>query len=436
MKRSTSHSLKFANVGKIQRLHDFIDEYRRVAQIIVDHIWINGYEWHYEKEVDDAVQVYAGKFSVAEERYEIPSYIDYNAFDLETTLSGRALSSLVTQISGLLRSCTEKQRKRIWSRDFQIRTQGFASPKLLKKIKKNVPGKPRTNNLNLEFSSKCCDWEDSEGIFLGFLRLKSLGEVFEEIILPIKQHKHGEKFKDWKRAAGFLVTKDCVNLRWEKEAPAKKSEGRVVGADQGKLTCLTLSDGQITSVNAHGYDVAKVIDVMARKKKGSRAFHKCQDHRENLINWSVNRLNFSGIKEIRLEEVVNINYGRKAPRKLVHWTNTIIRDKVEDRCEREGVLFTQQSSTYRSQKCSNCDWVQKANRKGKIFCCKQCCFEVDADFNAACNHEQDLPDVPAALRGQKLNRDGFFWKPAGFFLLNGEEIRVPLDTSTQTKSIT
>ena len=38
---------------------------------------------------------------------------------------------------------------------------------------------------------------------------------------------------------------------------AKKS-GRTVGADQGILTCLTLSDGQITQKCNHGHDLSSI----------------------------------------------------------------------------------------------------------------------------------------------------------------------------------
>ena len=41
---------------------------------------------------------------------------------------------------------------------------------------------------------------------------------------------------------------------------------------------------------------------------------------------------------------------------------------------------------------------------------------MDADLNAAKNHEIELPDVPYELRKRNLNRgDGFFWTHEGFF---------------------
>lgn len=57
-----------------------------------------------------------------------------------------------------------------------------------------------------------------------------------------------------------------------------------------------------------------------------------------------------------------------------------------------------------------------ANRKGKIYSCKHCGNEMDADLNASLNHAIDLPDIPYTLRKMKINRgNGFYWKPDGFY---------------------
>lgn len=69
--------------------------------------------------------------------------------------------------------------------------------------------------------------------------------------------------------------------------------------------------------------------------------------------------------------------------------------------------------------------VRKANRKKKEYSCKNCGLMLDADLNAALNHEIDLPSIPYALRQQELNRTGFFWKEEGFYDLVGQELTVP-----------
>jgi hypothetical protein len=343
------------------------------------------------------------------------------------------MSSLVTQISGLIRGVVEKQKKRMFMFDSQM-GKGEYNEILWNKIQSTVIGKPNTSNLNPELSSKCVDWKscESDAYFDGFIRLKAIGTSFGHIRIPVKWHKHSNKYKTWDMMNSFLITDKSVNIRWTTPDPIKKLDGITVGADQGKTTVLTLSDSQATeSVDSHGHSLDSIIDKICKKRKGSKAFKKASIHRTNFINHSINKLNFSGIKEIKFEDVKQIRFGSAVSRSLSHWTYTEIRDKVESRAMEEGVFLSLQSPTYRSQRCSVCSVVRKSNRKGKIYTCSQCGLIIDADYNASCNHEAVLPDIPIWLRVSKLNRIGFLWKPEGFFNLDGVELRVPLDTTSK-----
>ena len=161
--------------------------------------------------------------------------------------------------------------------------------------------------------------------------------------------------------------------------------------------------------------------------KGSRSFGSTQEHRKNFINWSINQLNFNNIKELRLEEIVNIGYNKKRKsRFLSHWCNTLIRDKITKRCEEEEVLLNLQSSPYRSQRCSTCGLVRRSNRKGKTYTCSNCGLIIDADYNASLNHQQDLCFLSTGFRRLNYNIQGFYWKGEGCYSLTGEALTVPL----------
>ena len=85
-----------------------------------------------------------------------------------------------------------------------------------------------------------------------------------------------------------------------------------------------------------------------------------------------------------------------------------------------------QDSYYRSQRCSSCGYVHYKNRDGELFRCKHCGFQTDADYNASCNHEQELPSAKAIFRCYSgINRTGFYWKGSGFYDLNNLEFAVP-----------
>ena len=229
------------------------------------------------------------------------------------------------------------------------------------------------------------------------------------------------------RMTSFLISNNFINVRWSIDKPDLKEIGTTIGADQGFKDILTCSDEQVTpKSDKHGHSLQSILETMCRKKKGSKAFKRCQTHRENYINWSINQLNLANVKEVRFEEIWNIGFKSKQSRILSHWTNTIIRDKVEKTCEEGGVLLTHVSSTYNSQRCNGCGVVRKANRKGKIYTCKRCGHVADADYNACCNIAMDLPEVPYELRKLNLNRGkGFLWLESGFFDLAGGSLESP-----------
>jgi transposase len=339
-------------------------------------------------------------------------------------LSARAKKCILTQVLGIIKATTEKRRKRLFVFN-KLCEENKYNERLQQNLDKFHTLKPNLENINFEFNSICMDFQKSDGFFNGFLQLSSIGNTFGKLRLPIKFHRNNKKYQDWKMMNSFLIGKDFINIRWEKEIELK-TEGLEIGGDQGKLTILTLSDRQITpKTDNHGHSLDSVIEKLSNKKKGSIAFIKAQKHRKNFINWSINQLNFNNIKHIKLEEVININFGKRCSRLMSHWTNTIIRDKISSRCQESGVRFTLQSCTYRSQRCSQCGLVRKSNRKGKVYVCG-CGYSDDADFNASCNHEQTLPNIPTKLRVLNLNRKGFYWKENGFYTLEGVELTVPL----------
>ena len=422
MLRSSKHTTRFTNQEKLRNLGKFVKEYRRVTSLYLDYLWDNGWSWE-SKSISHLLDIES-------DLLDHPRMIDKSInglIDLQTTLSARVLKCCVTQVCGILGAAVERRRRLLWV-IAKLKSEGEPTWKIEDKLQPFV--KPTVSNINPELNSICCDFlQTKEGSFDGFLQLKCLGKSFGVIRIPIKFHRNSNKwFAKGKMMTSFLLSKKSICIRWSSETPEKRKEGIIVGVDQGLKTVATLSNGIVTKqTNNHGYSLEDIINIITRKKKGSKAFHKAQEHRRNLINWSINQLNLNGIKEIRLEKIVNINKGKRTSRKLSHWTNTEIRDKILSTCEELGVRVIQQDSTYRSQRCSRCGTVRKANRKGKVYLCKNCGLEIDADLNAAKNHEQDLPKIPKALRELRRNLgSGFLWKPEGFFELTGEELTVPL----------
>ena len=398
MIKSTRHHLKDLNKDKSLSYQRFLSDYSSFAQKVIDHIWSNGYD----------------NFSIIQNNLELPKYIDYKLFKrFSKTLSARAMSSAVTQVSQIIRSSVEKQKRVNWvkkNKNVNVKNKAFSKPCL--------------DRVNPILSSKCCDYqEDEDGKFLGFIRLKSIGSTYGEIKIPI----HKQPLANGKIQNGFLFKKHHIQVSWDKETNPIENGDKILGIDQGYTSVVTCSDNQnILSTDSHGHSLKSIIEKLSRKRKGSKAFKKTQSHRKNFVNWSINQINFKGVKEVRLEKVVNIRFRKHTSRNMSHWTNPEIVNKIKSRCSLLEVPVIEQSCSYRSQRCNNCGLVRKANRKGKQYNCNHCGYINDADLNASMNHVCDLPEVPKAFLGKKLNvNNGFFWKPEGFFTFDGSELRVP-----------
>ena len=401
---STRHSYTFANKDKQDRLFAFIDEYNRVCLASVDFLWDN-----------------------LNEKLELPKFPDYKTIPVETDLGRRAFQCAVNQAGGIIRAAIEKQRKRIWVREHK--NKDATDVKF---------SKPKLTFVDPQLSPNCMDFEiDKKGHFEGFVRIRYVGSNYGQILLPINKSSQYDKWKVDRKATlcgSLKLFKDRFQLSWDWERNPHEQGDKIIGIDQGMKDLCTLSDGRTTpKVCPHGYSYESIVNKLSRKKKGSKAFKKAQTHRKNFVNYSVNQLNFKDVKEVRLEKVVNVRLGKSSSRSMSHWSNPEIRDKIKRRCEELEVPVIEQSCAYRSQRCSNCGLVRKANRKGKVYSCKSCRSEIDADLNAALNHEQDLSPVPFAFLGQKLNLgDGFYWKPDGFFKTDGSELIVQ---SSQERNI-
>ncbi len=415
--RSSEVSLKFTNHGKLGNLSAFMAEYRNVVQSIVDHVWENG------------VAVGSRVFSIKEESPNVPSFLPLSAVPvMNTTLSARAVKCASTQAMSMISAAVTRRRKDLFCRNKCLQA-GTSTPKAVQdRLSKNLV-RPCATRVKAELNSICAkvSW-DSGTSFDGWLKLSSLGKVYGVINIPIKKHRHiNSLIKTGTQLNSVLINKNTVGLRFEMR-PTENNGTEVVGADSGMKTVLTLSNGDATvEKDKHGHSLESICESISRKKRGSKACKAKREHRKNFINHALNKINFNGISEIRLEKIHNINNGRRTSRKLTAWTSTLIRDKVKSLAEIKNVSFVQQGSAYRSQRCSKCGNVRKANRKGKVYSCRRCGLSIDADLNAARNHEQNLNPVPAAFFRTKVNLgDGFLWLPAGVFNLSGAELTVPL----------
>lgn len=414
--RTSKHTLSHANTHKLSQLQNFIQEYRNAIQHYINYLWNTPV--HYNNKT----------FDRSKNQLECPSFLDYNLITFETKLSARALCSASTQACGMIKAATEKRRKQLFKLK-QLKQENKSYKKLEEKINKFPLVKPTVpENFRMELSSKCCLLEQptEASHFEHWIRLRSLGNYFKDIIIPIKTTKHSNRFlkSGFKLLGSFLVYKDNIDIRWEKHVERKKT-GEVIGCDPGITDMLTFSNHlSVLCKHPHGHTYNSILDRMKRKKRGSTGFRKAADLRTNYVNWHIKQLNFNGIKSIKLEDNSHL-HSIYAGRKLAHNSWSLIKQKMMGLCELAGVQLVFNSCIYRSQRCNCCGWVQKNNRKGKEFFCLSCGYYDDADHNSSLNQLVDLPFITLEMKKKNLNRVGFFWLEMGFKFL-GQESGVPV----------
>ena len=408
MIRSSSHSLNFCNKNKKKIYNDLINEYRRVAKIVMDDIWDNG-----------IVCGGGQEFNQKKNKLELPKFISKLPLLKEKTwLSARMKQAINKQVLQMIKSAVEKRRKQLFVlRKYQ--QEGKPTKLLQRKIDIQPLIKPTVINIKPELDSRFVDFKFEKNFL--FLRLASIGNKIQ-LKIPIKETS---VYNKWNSQANL---KSCVRLTKKNihlifETNNKEIYGdEIVGADQGLLATLSLSNGTQTTSCPHGHDLSSIIKKLSRKKKGSKSFKRTQEHRLNYINWSLNQLNFNNIKELRLEKIKNLRYKSKTNRNLSHWTYTLIKDKLIRLSETEGFVLKEVDNQFRSQRCSSCGWVRKSNRRGKTFVCTSCGYAADADSNAASNLMIDLYEVPYWVRLKKINLKGFYWDLDGLFNSDQESI--------------
>ena len=385
MIRSSKVSLKFANLAKKDTLAKVLSEYQRVTRYFIDILW---------------------------ELETIPTLPPKSITSLVSTwLSSRLIQCSAKQASGIVRGTKQKFKQRQYIIE-KLKKEGKTQESLkLQKIQDaHSLSKPEINSICPELDVRFCKIELNRiNSFDGWLTLSSLGDKIK-LMLPFRRNKHFNKLLEkGKLKPGIRLTNSSVTFMFEMQPLPKVANGITLGIDIGMLNTISCSNGFQSQKNGHGYDLSKILTIMNRKQKGSKAFKRCQAHRTNYINWSINQLNLQGVKQVNLENIKDLRRGRKSSGKLSHWTYRDIFGKLNNICEQFGVQVVHKSPTYTSQRCSRCGWTQKTNRHGKLFCCKHCNYTCDADLNASINISLNLPAISREERLRSISKLGFYW---------------------------
>ncbi|MGC8565237.1 MAG: RNA-guided endonuclease InsQ/TnpB family protein, partial [Thermoplasmata archaeon] len=80
-------------------------------------------------------------------------------------------------------------------------------------------------------------------------------------------------------------------------------------------------------------------------------------------------------------------HGRRFKSMLGSWSPSELERFIEYKAEDAGKNVVYVNPKHTSQKCSRCGYINKNNRYGSVFKCKNCGYELNADLNASRNIE-------------------------------------------------
>jgi len=383
--RSTKTTLKFSNKNKLDNLHLFLMEYRRVVGLFIDILW---------------------------EMEEFPTLLPKEiTSQVDSWLSARAIQCAGKQTAAIVKGTKTKETKRQFMINKLNNECKFKQARKLESINNKVKSsKPNINEVEPVLDSRFVKIIiENETSFDGWIILSSFGNKMK-IEIPFKSHKHFNKLNNnGKIKQTVQLSKKNITFLFELLEPEQKQTGTTLGIDIGQTDAISCSDGQQISKDNHGHSYETICQKLAKRKKGSKSFRRAELHRTNYINWVVNQINLDGVTTVRRENIKHLRKGKRTRRILSHWNYGKLFESLDRKLDSLGVQVVKIPPTYTSQRCFSCGWTRKSNRTGKQFKCKSCGHTDDADLNASKNISLDLKPIGKQERLKQLNRKGFYW---------------------------
>lgn len=341
MNRSSRLKIMDPNLTKVQSVNLFLNECTRVINLFIDKLW-----------TDDG-------------NVTFPKFVNFGIE--ETWLSSRMQQCLGKQALEICKSQRKKFKK---------------SKPIYKKQSINLDS--RFIDIRFEQSGKYDTW----------IKLSSIGnKMILKLPTRIDKHKHFKKYfynteYELVKSVRLIKINEQIffDIIFKKDSPKIKCDGESIGFDIGYKKLITGSNGKVYDDN-----LELQYEKISKKKQGSKSFKKSLKERDNKINKVVNNINLKNIKTVVVENLISVKKNSKGKirkkfnSKLQRWSYSKVLKKLSSRCEEMGIQFIKIDPYYTSQMCSVCGSTDKKSRKGEVFCCVECGYSTDADYNASVN---------------------------------------------------
>lgn len=215
------------------------------------------------------------------------------------------------------------------------------------------------------------------------------GSGVPKLVVPFNRTKHMNKFLD----KGWLFSKSVrlgyddnrelfVDIMLEKEKPALRTTGKVVGLDRGLNCMLATSDGQFI-----GKELKEKIKAGGKRRKTWHHFIETEALRY------LKQLNLTNVKTLVMENLKYVKnnkrgkFSRNVNRLLSFWLYAKVGKRLQQLCEELGIRIALKNPWKTSQRCYACGNIDRRNRSGEKFLCLKCGNADNADHNASKNLE-------------------------------------------------
>jgi transposase len=387
--KSSQHILNDATSFKKEKLDDFFAEYKRVVNCFIDLFW----------EVDN-----------------LPPKINTTHYSqIDSWLLGKAMKCAGNQALQVIKSTRKKDKQRTYSvykrvfskakkkkKNWDLVNQKWTTWSKSKHFRRRI-SKPVFKEDTITLNADLCHIQDAKksNEFDLWIRIGSVFGNRFSLILPTRKHSHFNKIQK----SGFEMKKSIrlfknkrgnyyVVLTHEKEIDDTPKEGKVVGIDVGVNKLMCCDDGE--NYTQLGTKVKEKIQKLQTKKQGSRGYEKTCREIKHYIGYSVNQMDWDESGAISMEDLdyksmmkiknKEERYKGKTTRKLLgHWNIQTLTQRIQEKCKVNRVHLDFVPPFNTSRKCSRCHHVDNESRKGELYKCVKCGYEIDADNNASTN---------------------------------------------------
>jgi len=228
----------------------------------------------------------------------------------------------------------------------------------------------------------------------------SLSTIEGRIKIAVSIPEYYKQYLDWQVKSITLsydvhIQKLHLRLVVEKETPQKLELNSVLGVDSGILNHAVLSNNvffasnHIRNVKGRYQFIRQRLQALGTRsakrllKKRSGREKRFMADTNHCIAKLIVAQPFNVIALEKLEVKKEKRNGRRFNRKLGNWAWRQLQVYTEYKAETLGKTVVHVNPAYTSQTCSRCG--ERGVRKGLVFKCKHCGFEINADLNAARN---------------------------------------------------